>query len=85
MVMRSKTGPVSTWMATCAFVASNLPGEYYSFNLPFRFQGSPEVLVEDGIGYHRIPEDYLPGARTDAAVPQHSLVLVGQSEGRTIT
>jgi hypothetical protein len=67
------------------FVASNLPGEYYSFNLPFRFQGSAEVLVEDGIGYHRIPEDYLPGARTDAAVPQHSLVLAGQSEGRTIS
>jgi len=66
------------------FVASNQPGEYYSFNLPFRFQGPSQVLVEDGIGYHRIPEDYLPGARTDAAVPQHSLVLVGQSDGRTI-
>ena len=66
------------------FVASNQPGEYYSFNLPFRFQGSAQVWVEDGIGYHRIPEDYLPGARTDAAVPQHSLVIVGQSDGRTL-
>ena len=66
------------------FVASNQPGEYYSFNLPFRFQGSAQVWVEDGTGYHRIPEDYLPGARTDAAVPQHSLVLVGQCEGRTL-
>jgi hypothetical protein len=66
------------------FVASNQPGEYYSFNLPFRFQGPAQVWVEDGIGYHRIPEDYLPGARTDAAVPQHSLVLVGQSDGRTL-
>jgi hypothetical protein len=66
------------------FVASNQPGEYYSFSLPFRFQGSAQVWVEDGTGYHRIPEDYLPGARTDAAVPQHSLVLVGQSEGRTL-
>lgn len=66
------------------FVASNQPGEYYSFNLPFRFQGSAQVWVEDGTGYHRIPEDYLPGARTDAAVPQHSLVLVGQSDGRTL-
>lgn len=61
------------------FVASNQPGEYYSFN--FRFQGSAQVLVEDGTGYHRIPEDYLPGSRTDAAVPQHSLVLVAQSNG----
>jgi len=66
------------------FVASNQPGEYYSLNLPFRFQGSAQVWVEDGTGYHRIPEDYLPGARTDAAVPQHSLVLVGQSDGRTL-
>jgi alpha-mannosidase len=66
------------------FVASNQPGEYYSFNLPFRFQGSAQVWVEDGTDYHRIPEDYLPGARTDAAVPQHSLVIVGQSNGRTL-
>jgi hypothetical protein len=66
------------------FVASNQPGEYYSFNLPFYFQGSAQVWVEDGTGYHRIPEDYLPGARTDATVPQHSLVLVGQSDGRTL-
>jgi hypothetical protein len=66
------------------FVASNQPGEYYSFNLPFHFQGPAQVSVEDGTGYHRIPEDYLPGARTDAAVPQHSLVLVGQSDGRAV-
>lgn len=66
------------------FVASNQPGEYYSFNLPVCFQGSAQVWVEDGTGYHRIPEDYLPGARTDAAVPQHSLVIVGQSDGRTL-
>jgi len=66
------------------FGASNQPGEYYSFNLPFHFQGPAQVSVEDGTGYHRIPEDYLPGARTDAAVPQHSLVLVGQSDGRAV-
>jgi len=66
------------------FVASNQPGEYYSFHLPFRFQGSAQVWVDDGTGYHHIPDDYLPGARTDAAVPQHSLVLVGQSGGRTL-
>jgi Glycosyl hydrolases family 38 N-terminal domain/Glycosyl hydrolases family 38 C-terminal domain/Glycosyl hydrolases family 38 C-terminal beta sandwich domain len=66
------------------FIASNQPGEYYSFNLPLRFQGSAQVWAEDGTGYHRIPEDYLPGARTDAVVPQHSLAIVGQSEGRTL-
>ena len=66
------------------FVASNQPGEYYSFNLPLRFQGPAQVWIEDGVGYHRIPEDYLPGARTDAAVPQHSLALVGQSDEKAI-
>jgi hypothetical protein len=63
------------------FVASNQIGEYYSFNFPFLFKGSSQVWLEDGIGYHRIPEDYLPGARTDAGVPQHSLVLTGESGG----
>lgn len=62
------------------FVASNQIGEYYSFNFPFLFQGSSQVWLEDGIGYHRIPEDYLPGARTDAGVPQHSLVLAGRAD-----
>lgn len=66
------------------FVASNQIGEYYSFSFPFAFKGSSQVWLEDGIGYHRIPEDYLPGARTDAGVPQHSLVLTGQSGGSSI-
>jgi hypothetical protein len=39
-------------------------------------------LVEDGIGFHQIPEDYLPGARTDAAAPLHSLVMTGDIGGQ---
>jgi len=64
------------------FVASNQAGEYYSFQFPFRFKGSASVWLEDGIGFHKIPEDYLPGARTDAGAPLHSLVLSGELGGK---
>ena len=75
---------VSNWLDRdkMPFVASNQPGEYYSFQFPFSFEGSAQVWVEDGIGFHRIPEDYLPGARTDAAAPLHGLVLVGKKAGQ---
>ncbi|HWR15723.1 MAG TPA: glycosyl hydrolase-related protein [Terriglobales bacterium] len=59
------------------FVASLQAGEYYSFSFPFQFNGSAQVWLDSGIGFHRIPDDYLDGARTDSAVPQHSLVLSG--------
>ncbi len=65
------------------FVASNQAGEYYSFQFPFRFQGSASVKIEDGLGYHDIPDQYLPGARTDAAAPLHSLVLSGNIANRS--
>ena len=66
------------------FVASNQVGEYYSFDFPFRFDGPAAIWLEDGIGFHNIPEDYLPGARTDAGVPQHAIVLTGKSSGKPI-
>jgi hypothetical protein len=64
------------------FVASNQAGEYYSFQFPAPFKGSASLWVEDGIGFHQIPEDYLPGARTDAAAPLHSLVMTGELGGQ---
>lgn len=57
------------------FVASLQPGEYYSFSFPFKFTSSADVWLDNGTGFHRIPEDYLVGSRTDSAVPQHSIVL----------
>jgi len=66
------------------YVASLQPGEYYSFDFPVKFDGSANVWVENGAGYHQIPDDYLPGARTDGAVPQHSLILNGESGGKKI-
>jgi len=64
------------------FVASNQAGEYYSFQFPAPFKGSASLWVEDGIGFHQIPDDYLPGARTDAATPLHSLVMTGEIGGQ---
>jgi hypothetical protein len=64
------------------FVASNQAGEYYSFQFPTPFKGSASLWLEDGIGFHQIPEDYLPGARTDAAAPLHSFVMSGQIAGQ---
>ena len=66
------------------YVASLQPGEYYSFDFPVKFDAPASVWVEDGSGYHQIPDDYLPGARTDAAVPQHSLILSGDSAGKKV-
>jgi hypothetical protein len=67
------------------YVASLQPGEYYSFDFPVKFDSPANVWVEDGAGYHLIPEDYLPGARTDAAAPQHSLILAGDSGGKKVS
>lgn len=67
------------------FVASLQPSEYYSFAFPFAFSGSAEVWVENGAGFHRIPEDYLDGARTDAVASQHALALSGMNSGKKTT
>jgi hypothetical protein len=67
------------------YVASLQPGEYYSFDFPVKFDTPANIGVEDGAGYHQIPDDYLPGARTDAAAPQHSLILAGDSGGKKIS
>ncbi len=64
------------------FVASNQAGEYYSFQFPAPFKDSASLWLEDGIGFHQIPEDYLPGARTDAAAPLHSIVMTGPIGGQ---
>jgi len=64
------------------FVASNQAGEYYSFQFPIPFKGSATLWLEDGIGFHQIPEDYLPGARTNAAAPLHALVMTGHIGGQ---
>ena len=67
------------------YVASLQPGEYYSFDFPLQFDNPASVWVEDGSGYHQIPDDYLPGARTDAAAPLHSLILNGESGGKKLS
>ena len=67
------------------YVASLQPGESYTFNFAFRFDKPATVWVGNGNGFHRIPDDYLPGARTDAAVAQHSLILEGSREKKPVS
>lgn len=67
------------------YVASLQPAEYYSFEFPFAFSASADVWVENGAGFQRIPDDYLPGARTDAVASQHALILTGMSSKKRLT
>ena len=67
------------------YVASLQPGESYTFNFAFGFDKPATVWVGNGNGFHRIPDDYLPGARTDAAVVQHSLILEGTRDTRPLS
>lgn len=50
--------------------------EFYSFEFPFEFEGQAKVMVDDGIGFHNLPDDYLPGARTDEFAAIHAVALV---------
>jgi alpha-mannosidase len=58
-------------------------GEYYGFEFPFHFDNSAKIMVDDGIGFHDLPKDYLPGARTDGATPVHTLALMDDGAARS--
>ena len=66
------------------FVAQTGLADYYSFLFPFNFETMPDVMVENGAGFHQWPDDYLPGARNDGAVPQHAFGLFGAISGESI-
>jgi hypothetical protein len=51
--------------------------EFYSFDFPFQFTNPAQIMVDDGIGFHNLPRDLLPGAKSDGATPVHTLSLVG--------
>jgi len=57
--------------------------EYYSFEFPFNFGNPARIMVDDGIGFHDLPKDYLPGARTDEATPIHTLALMDNGAARS--
>jgi hypothetical protein len=58
-------------------------GEYYSFEFPFHFGNPARIMIDDGIGFHDLPKDYLPGARTDGATPIHTLALMDDGAARS--
>ncbi len=66
------------------FAPHTREADFYSFSFPFHFSGAPTLWVENGLGFHRLPADYLPGALTSGAAPQHTLALSGHSEGRSL-
>jgi hypothetical protein len=57
--------------------------EYYGFEFPFHFDNPAKIMVDDGIGFHDLPKDYLPGARIDAATPIHTLALMEDSAAQS--
>jgi len=57
--------------------------EYYSFEFPFNFDNPAKIMVDDGIGFHDFPKDYLPGARLDATTPIHTLALMDDGAARS--
>ena len=61
------------------FVAQTGLADYYSFLFPFNYMETPEILIENSAGFHRWPDDYLPGARLDGAAPQHVLSFFGNN------
>jgi hypothetical protein len=48
--------------------------EPFAFAFKFSFTGKVQRAVENGEGLYRFPQSLLPGARSDAAVPRHTLV-----------
>jgi len=66
------------------FVAQTGLADYYSILFPFNYSETPQIRIENGAGFHRWPEEYLPGARLDAAVPQHVLSFHGNNNGTFI-
>ena len=56
------------------FVKFHDTSVHYSFDFKFLLPTRSQRWIDDGEGFYRFPEDLLPGARTDAVVPRHTLV-----------
>jgi len=54
--------------------------DYYSFEFPFQFDSTANVMVDDGIGFHDLPKDYLPGAKVDEVAATHAIALVDSAD-----
>jgi len=54
--------------------------DVYAFAFPVKFTGASQLWIGDGIGFHRLPQDYLPGARMDGAAPEPSAVFTSKED-----
>lgn len=55
-------------------VAWGTPSDRYSFGFRFSAADGSQRLVSNGEALYRFPQDLLPGAKSDAVVPRHTLV-----------
>jgi len=56
------------------FIKNGEHSEPFSFAFKFSFEGNVQRWVDSGEGLYQFPQALLPGARSDAAVPRHTLV-----------
>ena len=54
---------------------------HYSLNFHFLLPTGSQRWIDDGEGFYRFPQDLLPGAKTNAVVPRHTLVWSATSGG----
>ncbi len=57
------------------FVPLDKNADFYSFEFPFQFSSTATIMVDDGIGFHTLPKDYLPGAKVDEVAAIHAIAL----------
>ncbi len=58
--------------------------DHYTFQFVLNTEKSAQRWVDDGIGFHRFPEQLLPGARADGVIPQWTFALEEREIPRTI-
>ena len=51
------------------------PSDRYTISFPFAAGSEAAEWVDDGIGFHRVPQELLPGARTNGVVPRFVVAL----------
>ena len=63
------------------FVKFHDPSLHYSFDFRFLLPTPSQRWIDDGEGFYRFPQDLLPGAKTNAVVPRHTLAWSETTDG----
>jgi alpha-mannosidase len=65
------------------FVKFRDPSLHYSFDFNFLMPVGSQRWIDDGNGFYRFPHDLLPGAKTNAVVPRHTLAWTNTTDSGT--